>query len=373
MREPLSHNLLPLTSDSGSMMLNTITQKLGSATCLDRAEALWLLTEADLLDLGRLADNLRRQRHPGRRVSFVVDRNVNYTNVCTTQCRFCAFYRDEADPEAYVLSYTEILTKVQELVEHGGSQLLMQGGLHPDLQIDWFVDLFRQLRQRFPSVQIHSLSPAEIVHIAKLSNVSMAECLGRLHLAGLQSLPGGGAEILVDEVRQEISPNKIGWQEWADVMREAHHLGMPTTATMMFGAGEKPEDIVEHLFRVRELQAEKGGFTAFIPWSYQPGNTALGGEQASGVEYLKVLALSRVILDNVPNIQASWVTQGARMAQIALYFGANDLGGTMLEENVVAAAGVDFRMSQEEIIELARTAGFQPVRRTTTYEVLETY
>jgi len=354
-------------------MLNTITQKLESATPLDRAEALWLLTEADLLGLGKLADNLRRHMHPGRQVSFVVDRNVNYTNVCTTQCKFCAFYRDETHPDAYVLSYTEIFTKVKELVEHGGTQLLMQGGLHPDLKIDWFEDLFRQLRHRFPTVQIHSLSPAEIVHIAKLSNVSMVECLGRLHIAGLQSLPGGGAEILVDEVRQEISPNKIGWQEWAGVMREAHHLGMPTTATMMFGASEKPEDIVEHLFRVRELQDESRGFTAFIPWSYQPGNTELGGEQASGVEYLKVLALSRVILDNVSNIQASWVTQGARMAQIALYFGANDLGGTMLEENVVAAAGVDFRMSQDEIVELARSVGFQPARRTTTYEVMETY
>ena len=355
------------------MMLNTIAQKLDSATSLDRAEALWLLTEADLLVLGRLADCLRRRMHPGRQVSFVVDRNVNYTNICTTQCRFCAFYRDEADPEAYLLSYADIFDKVRELVEHGGTQLLMQGGLHPGLQLDWFEELFRQLHERFPSVQVHSLSPAEIVHIAALSDVPMDECLGRLHHAGLQSLPGGGAEILVDDVRQEISPNKISWQEWADVMREAHRLGMPTTATMMFGAGERPEDIVEHLFRVRELQNEQRGFTAFIPWSYQPGNTLLGGEQASGVEYLKVLALSRVILDNIPNIQASWVTQGARMAQIALYFGANDLGGTMLEENVVAAAGVSFRMSREEIIELARSAGFQPVRRTTTYEILEEY
>ena len=311
--------------------------------------------------------------HPDRRVSFVIDRNVNYTNVCTTQCRFCAFYRDVTHPEAYLLSYAQIFDKVQELVDHGGTQLLMQGGLHPDLKIDWFEELFLQLRKSFPQVQIHSLSPAEIMYIAKLSNVPMDECLGRLHLAGLQSLPGGGAEILVDEVRQQISPNKIGWQEWAEVMREAHHIGMPTTATMMFGVKEKAEDIVEHLFRVRELQAEQGGFTAFIPWTYQPGNTELGGEQASGVEYLKVLALARIVLDNVLNIQASWVTQGASMAQIALYFGANDLGGTMLEENVVAAAGVDFRMSQEEIIALAKGAGFQPVRRTTTYEVLETY
>ena len=354
-------------------MRETINNKLNAGTPLDRTDALWLLTEADLLVVGKLADDMRRRLHPDRCVSFVVDRNVNYTNVCTTQCRFCAFYRDASDPEAYVLSPGEIFAKVRELVEHNGTQLLMQGGLHPGLKIDWFEELFRQLRQRFPSVQIHSLSPAEIVHIARLSNLPMADCLGRLHCAGLQSLPGGGAEILVDDVRQKISPNKIGWQQWAAVMREAHYLGMPTTATMMFGAGEKPEHIVEHLFRIRDLQAEQGGFTAFIPWTYQPGHTALGGDQASGIEYLKVLALSRVVLDNVQNIQASWVTQGARMAQVALYFGANDLGGTMLEENVVAAAGVDFRLSQDQIVELARGAGFRPVRRTTTYDVLEEF
>ena len=198
-------------------MLKQIKEKLASAQSLDRDEALWLLTNADLLSLGKLADGVRRQMHPDRRVSFVVDRNVNYTNVCTTQCKFCAFYRDETHPDAYVLSYTQIFRKVQELVDNGGTQLLMQGGLHPDLKIDWFEDLFRQLRHRFPGVQIHSLSPAEIVHIAKLSCIPMVECLARLHTAGLQSLPGGGAEILVDAVRQEISPNKIGWQDWAAV------------------------------------------------------------------------------------------------------------------------------------------------------------
>ena len=354
-------------------MITVIEQKLAAGQPLQRQEALFLMSDADLLTLGRLADNARRRMHPQGCVSFVVDRNVNYTNVCTTKCKFCAFYRDEMHPDAYVLSYAQIFAKVQELVDHDGTQLLMQGGLHPDLKIDWFEDLFRQLRHRFPSVQIHSLSPAEIVHIARLSGMSMADCLARLHAAGLQSLPGGGAEILVDEIRQEISPSKIGWRQWADVMREAHGLGMSTTATMMFGVREKAEDIVEHLFRIRELQAEKGGFTAFIPWSYQPGNTELGGEQASGVEYLKVLALARVVLNNIENIQASWVTQGARMAQIALYFGANDLGGTMLEENVVAAAGVDFRMSQEELVDLSKSAGFTPVRRTTGYEVLATY
>jgi cyclic dehypoxanthinyl futalosine synthase len=353
--------------------MTTAASLLAADRPLSRQDALHLLTTVDLLTVGKLADAVRREKHPHGRVSFVVDRNVNYTNVCTTQCRFCAFYRDIAHPEAYVLTDREILAKVHELVENGGTQLLMQGGLHPDLKIDWFEDLFHEIRVHFPTVQIHSLSPAEIWHIAKLSELTMEECLARLHAAGLQSLPGGGAEILVDEIRREVSPNKIGWQQWAAVMRAAHALGMPTTATMMFGARERSEDIVEHLFRIRELQAETGGFTAFIPWTYQPGNTELGGETASGVEYLKVLALSRIVLDNIANIQASWVTQGAMMAQVALFFGANDLGGTMLEENVVAAAGCTFRLSIDEIIELARGAGFTPARRTTTYEILQTY
>jgi len=222
-------------------------------------------------------------------------------------------------------------------------------------------------------VQNHSLSPAEITHIAKVSGLTMPETLRRLREAGLDSVPGGGAEILVDEVRQAISPNKIGWQEWAAVMKEAARLGMPTTATMMFGSSEKPVDIVEHLFRVRELQADGGTFTAFIPWTYQPGNTELGGTTATGVEYLKVLALSRIVLDNIPNIQGSWVTQGARLAQVALFFGANDLGGTMLEENVVAAAGCTFQMSREEMVELIRGAGFAPAQRTTTYGIVRNY
>ena len=343
------------------------------AEVIDRGEALHLLTTADLLVVGRLADIMRRRRHPHGRVTFVVDRNVNYTNVCTTRCRFCAFYRDVGHPDAYLLDHAEILAKVGELVAHGGTQLLMQGGLHPDLELAWFETLFRTIRAQFPTVQIHSLSPAEIWHLARRSGLGMEACLARLQAAGLASLPGGGAEILVDRVRSELSPNKIGWQEWAAVMRAAHALGMPTTATMMFGATEQPEDIVEHLFRVRELQADTCGFTAFIPWTYQPGNTELGGATASGVEYLKVLALSRLVLDNITNIQASWVTQGAMLAQVALFFGANDLGGTMLEENVVAAAGCTFRLSIEEIIELARGAGFTPARRTTTYEILETY
>lgn len=354
-------------------MLEMIQQQLASGQGIDRELALWLLNEADLLQIGKLADAIRKQKHPHGRVTFVIDRNVNYSNVCESKCKFCAFYRNEGDADAYLLDYDAIFAKVQELADHQGTQLLMQGGLHPTLQIEWFEELFRQLKQRFPQVQIHSLSPAEVIHVARLSGLSMPECLRRLQAAGLDSVPGGGAEVLVDDVRQEISPNKIGWRQWASVMEEAHRLGMRTTATMMFGSKEKPQDIVEHLFRVREIQAKTGGFTAFIPWTFQPDNTELGGETASGVEYLKVLALSRIVLDNVENIQASWVTQGARMAQVALFFGGNDLGGTMLEENVVAAAGVSFRMSYEEIIELSRGAGFIPARRTTEYKILEEY
>ncbi|PNU20660.1 dehypoxanthine futalosine cyclase [Geothermobacter hydrogeniphilus] len=354
-------------------MLENIQKKIAQGSSLDRDEALWLLTEAELLQLGRLGDGVRRRKHPENRVTFVVDRNVNYSNVCESKCKFCAFYCDADSDQAYLLDYETIFAKVQELVDHGGTQLLMQGGLHPELEIEWFEELFRQLSQRFPQVQIHSLSAAEVVHIARLSNLSVADCLRRLQAAGLKSLPGAGAEVLVDAVRQRISPNKIGWQQWGEVMELAHGLGMRTTATMMFGSCEEPEDIVEHLLRIREIQARTGGFTAFIPWTFQPRNTELGGETATGVDYLKVLALSRIVLDNIDNIQASWVTQGARMAQVALFFGANDLGGTMLEENVVAAAGVTFRMSKEEIIDLARGAGFIPVRRTTEYEILEEY
>lgn len=354
-------------------MLPTIQTKIAHAESIDRAEALSLLTETDLLAVGKLADAVRRRRHPHGRVTFVVDRNVNYTNVCQSKCKFCAFYRDAEASDAYLLDNETIYAKIAELVERGGTQLLMQGGLHPELKIEWFEELFREIKRRFPQVQVHSLSPAEVIHTAKLSGLSMADCLRRLQAAGLDSVPGGGAEVLVDEVRSEISPNKIGWRDWAAVMEQAHRLGMRTTATMMFGSKERPEDIVEHLFRVREIQTKTGGFTAFIPWTFQPANTELGGETASGVEYLKVLALSRIVLDNVANIQASWVTQGAMMAQVSLFFGANDLGGTMLEENVVAAAGCSFRMSQEEVVEIARGAGFTPAKRNTRYEILDTY
>ena len=354
-------------------MLKKITERVAAGEVVSADEALWLLTEGELLSLGKLADAIRRQMHPERQVSFVVDRNVNYTNVCESQCKFCAFYRAQGAEDAYLLPTSEIMAKLEELSAQGGTQLLMQGGLHPGLDIGYFETLFQEIKERFPGLTNHSLSPAEVTHIAQVSGLTMPETLARLKAAGLDSIPGGGAEILVDSVRAEISPKKIGWQGWADVMREAARLGMPTTATMMFGSRERPEDVVEHLMRVRTLQEEGGSFTAFSPWTYQPGNTELGGGSATGVEYLKVLALSRVVLTNIKNLQASWVTQGAKMAQVALFFGANDLGGTMLEENVVAAAGCRFRMSREEMVELIRGAGFTPVRRTTQYRVLEQY
>lgn len=354
-------------------MLQQIEDKLRQGEPLDRREGYWLLTEADLLAVGRLADTVRRRLHPEDVVTFVVDRNVNYTNICESRCKFCAFYRDAEAPDAYLLGEAEIFAKIAELAAQGGTQLLMQGGLHPSLGIEFFERLFRGIKERFPTVQNHSLSPAEITQLAAVSRLDIATTISRLRAAGLDSIPGGGAEILVDAVRQEISPKKIGWAGWAAVMREAARQGMPTTATMMFGSRERPADIVEHLFRIRELQEDGGSFTAFIPWTYQPGNTELGGTTASGVEYLKVLALSRLVLDNVPNIQASWVTQGAKMAQVALFFGANDLGGTMLEENVVAAAGCTFRMSLQEMVDLARDAGFRPAQRTTLYRIVQEF
>ncbi|MEI6206314.1 MAG: cyclic dehypoxanthinyl futalosine synthase [Desulfuromonadales bacterium] len=340
---------------------------------IEREEALGWLVRKELLEIGACADGIRRMLHPENRVTFVVDRNVNYTNVCEAKCSFCAFHRDKNATDAYILSCEQIYDKIAELVDQGGTQLLMQGGLNPELTIDFFEKLFREIKARFPMVQNHSLSPAEIVCIATNSGLTTDDVLFRLKSAGLDSMPGGGAEILVDEVRSSISPKKIGWQQWGEVMQKAAKLGMPTTATMMFGTLEKPVDIIEHLFRVREIQDRGGSFTAFIPWTYQPGNTVLGGTTATGVDYLKVLALSRMVLDNIPNIQASWVTQGPKMAQVALFFGANDLGGTMLEENVVAAAGCSFRMTQDEMIKLIQGAGFKAAQRNTTYAMVREF
>jgi len=350
--------------------LQKIITKASRRKRLDADEGLTLFMQADLLTLGELAQGVRKHLHPARLVTFIVDRNINYTNICVNKCRFCAFYRDIDSPEAYVLSTDQIFTKIDETIAQGGTQILMQGGVHPGLGIEYFERLFSAIKARF-RIQIHSLSPAEISFIAKKADLRIVDTLKRLHAAGLDSIPGGGAEILVDRVRKKVSPNKIRWRQWAHVMKEAHELGMPTTATMMFGGLETKKNIIEHLVRLREIQDETRGFTAFIPWTYQPGNTALGGRAATAVEYLKVLSLSRIMLDNFDNLQASWVTQGAKIAQVALEFGANDFGSTMIEENVVAAAGITFRMTRQEIVHLIQDAGYVPAQRDTTYRILK--
>ena len=347
-----------------------VIEKVIAGERIDQEDALKLLKETDLLTLGQLANWVRNRLHPEKEVTFVIDRNINYTNVCTCRCRFCAFYRDKTAPDAYVIDRETLRRKIAETVELGGTAILLQGGLHPDLGIEYYEELLRFIKGEFPQIHVHGFSAPEIVHISRVSGLSVEEVIKRLKEAGLGSIPGGGAEILTDRVRERIAPNKIKTREWLEVHRTAHRLGLKTTATMMFGSLDTDEDIVEHLRVIRELQDETGGFTAFIPWSYQPDNTELGREvkeKASGERYLRVLALSRIFLDNFPNIQASWVTQGGKMAQVALKFGANDFGSLMIEENVVAAAGVKFRMPLEEIIRLIKDAGYKPVQRDTLY------
>jgi cyclic dehypoxanthinyl futalosine synthase len=328
-----------------------------------------VLEHGELLAVGAAADGVRRRLHPGGEVTFIVDRNINYTDYCVSGCRFCAFYRTPGSGEGYLLSVADIHRKIEETLELGGTAIMMQGGLSPDLDVCWFEDVFAGIKERFPQVHLHCLSPPEIVHIATQSGLTVEETLRSLQTAGLDSLPGGGAEVLVDRVRQAISPHKIATDAWLDVMRVAHGLGMRTTATMMFGSLDTPADRVEHLRRIRDLQDETGGFTAFIPWTFQAGHTALeeGHVPATGVDYLRLLAVSRLYLDNVPSVQASWVTQGLRVGQVALAFGANDMGSTMIEENVVKAAGVSHTITVDEMVRLIRAAGFTPVQRDTLY------
>lgn len=349
-----------------------------------KKEALALLKSVNLLGIGQMADNVRKKLHPEGIVSFIIDRNINYTNVCINKCKFCAFYRSEDDPEAYVLSRRKLFNKIKETIALGGTQILIQGGLHPKLDIDYYVDLLKNIKERFP-IHIHGFSPPEVCHMADKAGFSIRKTLQILNEAGLDSIPGGGAEILSDRIREQISPKKIGKARWLEVMEQAHRIGMKTTATMMFGSVEEPEDIIEHLDAIRRLQDKTNGFTAFIPWSFQPGNTELNQgsaknsklqtlnskvRAATGVDYLRVLALSRIYLDNVPNIQASWVTQGLKMAQVALRFGANDFGSTMIEENVVAAAGVKYRVSTEDIVSAIKASGFKPAQRDMYYNII---
>jgi len=339
---------------------------------LELEEGVALLKSDEIILLGLAASSVTKRLHPEPVVTFVIDRNINYTNICTTGCRFCAFYRSAGDPDAYVLSYDEIYDKIRETVACGGTQILMQGGLHPELPFTYYLDMLHGIKERF-DIDIHSFSPPEIAHFSKITGLPVREVLVRLREAGLASIPGGGAEILDNRVRKYISPDKISWEEWMNVMITAHELGMKSTATMMFGSVETLEERVMHLVRVRDAQDRTGGFRAFIPWSFQPLNTRLGGKTATGVDYLKTLAVSRLMLDNVPNIQASWVTQGAKMAQVSLNFGANDFGGTMLEENVVRAAGVSNRVPMDEIIHSIRDAGYTPAQRNTGYDILKYY
>jgi cyclic dehypoxanthinyl futalosine synthase len=349
---------------------------------LTDAEALQLLERAELLDLGAAAGAMRARLHPEREVTFIVDRNVNYTNVCVSGCRFCAFYRDADAPDAYVLSPDELYAKVRETLDLGGTAILLQGGMHPDLPLEWYETMLRQLKDLFPQIHVHGFGPPEVVHLSKLSGLPVRDVLVRLRDAGLDSLPGGGAEILVDRVRESVSPHKATTRQWLDVMREAHRLDISTTATMMFGGTETLPERIEHLRRVREVQdealaGERVGFRAFIPWSFQPGNTDLEGEQsgeaASAWQYLRLLAVSRLYLDNVANIQASWVTQGGKIGQVALAFGANDMGSTMIEENVVAAAGTRYMLARDELVRLIRDAGYVPVQRDTLYREVARY
>ncbi|OGI03294.1 MAG: dehypoxanthine futalosine cyclase [Candidatus Melainabacteria bacterium GWF2_37_15] len=323
-----------------------------------------LLENNDIIELGTLAYAKRREIHANNNiVTFVIDRNINYTNVCTCKCSFCAFHRDKDAKDAHVLDYETIKAKIDELVAAGGTQLLLQGGLNPDLSLEYYTNLLKTIRKDFPDLAIHAFSPSEVDFIAKNNNLSPKELLQEFINNGLSSIPGGGAEILHDEIRTKLSPNKISSEKWLSIMQTAHELGLKTTATMVFGFGEKYEHIAEHLLKIKNLQAKTGGFTAFIPWTAVPG-------EATAHDYLKVLAVSRLVLDNIPNIQVSWVTQGLNVAQVALNFGANDFGGTMLEENVVRAAGCVNNTTASEIVRHIEQAGFRAAQRDTYYRII---
>ncbi len=347
-----------------------IRRKIDGNRRISAEEALALYDEADFLVLADLADRKRRRLHPEPVVTFVSDRNINYTNVCVSGCAFCAFYRPPGHSQGYVIDPLELRQKIQETLSLGGTQILLQGGLNPELSLDYYLDLLRSIKENF-LIHIHGFSPPEIVFLAKKSGLSISALLEKLIEAGLDSIPGGGAEILVDEIRKKVSPNKCLAGEWLEVMRTAHHLGLRTTATMMFGHIESKAHIIEHMIRIRDLQDETGGVTAFIPWSFQPKNTRIHVKPVDAVQYLRVLALSRLVLDNIDNLQASWVTQGDKIAQLALAFGANDFGSTMIEENVVAAAGAQFRLPQAEIIRLIEDAGYTARQRDCYYHVLD--
>jgi len=341
-------------------------------------EALNLIQNASLLDLGVMASKRKLELHPKKVTTFVIDRNINYTNICWVDCKFCAFYRHQKDSDAYILTYEEIDKKIDELLEIGGTQILFQGGVHPKLKIDFYEDLVEHIHNKYPTITIHGFSAIEIDYIAKLSKLSYEEVLKRLKVKGLSSIPGAGAEILNDDVRDIIAPKKLDTKDWLKVHEEAHKLDIKSTATMMFGTIETDKQIIEHWDKIRELQDKTGGFRAYIMWSFQSAHTQLAAEipniQAqSSNRYLRLLAVARLYLDNFTNIQSSWVTQGSYIGQMALKFGANDLGSTMMEENVVSAAGVTNSMNQQEMIKLIKDIDENPAKRDTAYNILERF
>jgi len=337
---------------------------------LTNAQALDMLRSDDLIGIGMDADSLRQRLHPGSVITYQIDRNINYTNVCTEYCSFCAFYRPVSSPEGYVQPLESIYRKIDETLALGGTGILMQGGLHPDLKMDYYENLLSSIKRRYPQLHLHCFSAPEILNIAEICGLTVRDTIARLRDAGLDSIPGAGAEILDDEVRFRIARLKCNTEEWLDVHRTAHRLGLRTTATMMFGCGEALQHRVNHFARLRQLQEETGGFTAFIPWFFQRENTSLGRfvkEDITAVDYLKTLAVSRLYLDNVPNVQASWLTPGHKICQIALRFGANDVGSILIEENVVYAAGCKNTSSEEILRRLISDAGFRPLKRDTLY------
>ncbi len=360
--------------------IGTVVEKAVSKEPLTQDDGKALFETSDLLTLGMAADRLRKNAC-GDTVTFVIDRNVNYTNICTSGCKFCAFYRKKNAADAYVLSVDAIMEKIKEAVGLNATQILMQGGLNPDLPLEYYEEILKKTRERFPDVQRHFFSPSEIHFMAEISGNTLNEVLARLKDAGLSSIPGGGAEILDDRVRKKVSPNKIGWKDWKNVMVTAHDMGIPTTATMVYGLQETIEERVKHIMRIREIQDETHGFTAFIPWSFQPENTRLAKElcepdtNSGGVDYLKMVAASRILLDGaIDNVQVSWVTQGLKVAQVALNYGANDFGGTMIEENVVKAAGAKIQyLPPEKIVRIIKDAGRPAARRDTQYGIIEEY
>ncbi len=352
-------------------MLKKILQRAKKRQRLTFDEAYTLYKDAPFFELGSIAHNIRQKKHPQNIVTYVVDRNINYTNICVCGCKFCAFFKSPKKEGGYVITMEELDKKIKETIELGGTQILLQGSHHPDLPISFYEDMLRHIKEKFPSIHIHGFSPPEIIHISKISGLCIKDVLKRLIQAGLDSIPGGGAEILVDRVRGKISPKKCTATQWLNVMETAHNLGLRTTATMMFGHMETLEERILHLIRLRDLQDRTHGFTAFIPWGFQPDNTELKARKITSIEYLRLLAISRIVLDNFDNIQVSWVTMGPEIAQLGLFFGGNDFGSTMIEENVVAATGVKFKLSIEEIKRHIKDAGFEPKQRRMDYSLVK--